>query len=228
LLKVKKTAALLDNVTGQGGEVAIVTASGNVQTRLQFTSKWEPIQEAFEKLSASEGAAGRVLDGVDSAIDLLAQRPQGDRRLILVLSEARDRGSKAKAADVLTHAQQQNVTIYTATCSAYVTPFTTKGAEYQAGPLPDGNILALLMEIAQAAKENMAKTLADYTGGRRLSFATLHKLEEDLSEIGKEVHSQYQISFVPDFEKNGLYHKLVVKVKARPDAVVRSRPGYWR
>lgn len=49
---------------------------------------------------------------------------------------------------------------------------------------------------AQATKQNVGKALAEYTGGRQLGFNTLHRLQEDLAEIGKKVHSQYQLSFV--------------------------------
>jgi len=73
----------------------------------------------------------------------------------------------------------------------------------------------------------MSVTLAEYTGGRHLSFETVHRLEQDLTEIGKEVHSQYQLSFVPEQEKNAVYHKLIVSVRDRPAALVRARPGYW-
>ena len=227
LLKVKKVASMLDSITGEGGEVAVITADSEVATRLVFTKRWEAIQESFEKLYASGGDNGRILDGVDSAISLLADRPAGQRRLILLLSEARDRWSKAKASDVLTRAQQQNVTIYTASYSAYVTPFTTKASELQATGEGGLNILGLFMEIAQAAKQNVGKTLAQYTGGRQLGFNTLHRLEEDLAEIGKEVHSQYQLSFVPKSEQSAVYHELTVKIKDQPDAIVRARPGYW-
>jgi Ca-activated chloride channel family protein len=227
LLKVKKTAGMLDSITGEGGEVAVITADDEVQTRLDFTTRWEPIQETFEKLKARGGGAGRVLDGVDSAIALLSTKPPTQRRLILLLSEALDRGSKAKASDVLTHAQQQNVTIYTVTYSAYVTPFTARASELQPPPLEGGDLLALFLEIAHAAKQNIGNTLAEYTGGRHLGFATLHRLEEDLAEIGKEVHSQYQLSFVPETEKNAVYHQLTVTVEDHADALVRARPGYW-
>jgi len=226
LLKVKKMAAMLDDITGEGGEVAVITADSEVKTRLDFTAHWEPIQEAFEKLYAS-GGTGRVLDGVDVAIALLAKKPPEQRRLVLLLSEARDRGSNAKASDVLTHAEQQNVTIYTASYSAYITPFTTKASELQPVAAGGLDIIGLFTEIAHATKQNVGKALADYTGGRNLSFETLHRLEEDLTEIGKEVHSQYQLSFVPEPETKAVYHALVVRVKDRPSAVVRARPGYW-
>lgn len=227
LLKVKKVASMLDSITGEGGEVAVITADSEVKTRLDFTKTWESIQETFEKLYASGGNNGYILDGIDSAVTLLSQRPQGRRRLILLLSEARDRGSKAKASDVLTRAQQNNVTIYTASYSAYVTPFTTKASELQPAAAGGLDILGLFMEIAHAAQKNIGRTLASYTGGRQLSFETLHHLESDLTEIGKEVHSQYQIGFVPISEQNPVYHELIVKLKDRPNAVIRARPGYW-
>ncbi len=227
LLKVKKMAAMLDDITGEGGEVAVITTDSEVKTRLEFTTHWEPIQECFEKLYASGGKAGRILDGVDAAIGMLAKRPREQRRLILLLSEARDRGSEAKASDVLTRAEQQNVTIYTASYSAYITPFTTKASELQPAAAGGLDIIGLFTEIAHATKQNVGKALADYTGGRNLSFETRHRLEEDLTEIGKEVHSQYQLSFVPESETKTVYHQLAVTVKDHADAIVRARPGYW-
>ena len=227
LLKVKKIASLLDNITGEGGEVAVITADSDVETRLNFTGQWEPIQETFEKLNGSGGNTGRILDGVDNAVTLLAQRPPERRRLILVLSEARDRGSKAKSEAVLTRAEQANVTIYSVTYSAYVTPFTTKASEFEPDAAAGFNILALFTEIGHAMKENAGKTLAHYTGGRQLGFNTFHHLEDDLTAIGKEVHSQYQLSFAPPPEQTAVYHALTINIKDRPDAIIRARPGYW-
>jgi VWFA-related protein len=227
LLKVKKVASLLDNITGEGGEVAVITADSEVKTKLEFTKTWEDIQETFEKLYASGGNNGHILDGIDAAITLLAAKPPGQRRLILLLSEARDRGSKLKPAYVLTRAEQNNITIYTANYSAYVTPFTTKASELQATGDGGFDILALFTEIAQASKQNVGKTLAAYTGGRQLGFESLHHLEDDLTEIGKEVHSQYQLSFVPLPEQTPVYHQLKVIVRHHADLVVRARPGYW-
>ena len=113
----------------------------------------------------------------------------GDRRLVLVISERRDRGSKAKATDVLMEAQRNNITIYTVTYSAYITPFTTKASDL--GPQWNApfNPLAMVTEVAHLAKENIGVALAEYTGGRHVGFSTLHRLEDDFASIGKEVHS---------------------------------------
>ena len=156
LLKIKKMPAMLDGITGDGGEVAVVTTDSEVKTVQNFTTRWEPIQETFEKLTASGGNAGRILDGVDTAVQMLALKPQGRRRVILLLSEARDRDSKVKVGDLLTRAEQQNVTIYTASYSAYVTPFTTKAGELQAQG-GGFDILAMLAEIAHAAQQTLGR-----------------------------------------------------------------------
>jgi hypothetical protein len=89
------------------------------------------------------------------------------------------------------------------------------------------DILGLCLEIAQASKKNVGKTLAEYTGGRQLSFETLRHLEDDLSEIAKEIHSQYQLSFVPATEQTPVYHSLSVSVRHHADLLIRARPGYW-
>jgi hypothetical protein len=107
LLKVKKMAAMLDGIVGEGGEVAVITADSDVTTRLDFTTQWVPIEETFEKLDAGGGKTGRILDGVAAAIALLAKKPPEQRRLVLLLSEARDRGSEAKASAVLSEAQRR-------------------------------------------------------------------------------------------------------------------------
>ncbi len=226
LLKVKKVASMLDTITGEGGEVAVVTADSDVETRLNFSKTWEDIQETFEKLTG-RGGAGRILDGVDSAISMLAQKPPGQRRVILLISQSHDAGSKAKASDVLTHAQQQNVAIYTASYAALVANYTAKAAELQAEPGLGIDIGDLFMEITDSVTKNLSKTLAAYTGGRPLHFNTLHGLEDDLSEIGKEIHSQYQLSFVPSTEQTPVYHSLSVSVKHHADLLIRARPGYW-
>jgi hypothetical protein len=120
------------------------------------------------------------------------------------------------------------VTIFTVTYSAYATPFTTKASDLGPPPPDSGiNPLAWVIEAGRLAKQNIGQTLAEYTGGRHLSFETSHSLENDLAGIGKEIHSQYLLSFRPPPESTPAYHSLQVIVKNHPEATVRARPGYW-
>jgi hypothetical protein len=68
--------------------------------------------------------------------------------------------------------------------------------------------------------------LTEASGGRRLSFATQSKLENDLIRLGSEIHSGYVVSFTPDRDQAAGFHRVEVKIKNRPQFVARTRPGY--
>ena len=52
-------------------------------------------------------------------------------------------------------------------------------------------------------------------------------LEQSIHDIGEEVHSQYILTFSPLPGQPGLFHKITVQVKGRPDLKVKTREGYW-
>lgn len=225
LLKVKKTGSMIDGyITGADGEAALLTAGSDVKLRQDFTSDGVHIRNAFEQLHAGDSDQGRTLDACLTGIELLASRTADRRRILLIVGESKDRGSKTTLQEVLARAQRANVTIYALTYSAYVTPFTTRASDL--GPPPDAGVNPIA-ELSRLAKRNMAEALTVSTGGRRLSFETLHAFENDLTGIGKELHSQYLLSFAPPSEPTPSFHSLQVSVKDHPEAVVRARPGYW-
>jgi len=228
LLKVRKTGSMIDGyMTGEGGEVSILSADDSVKIVQEFTADGTLVMGSFASLKPGEGSSGHVLDGVERAIRMLSTKPGDRRRLVLVISESRDRGSKARATDVLAEAQRENVTIYTVTYSAYLTPFTTKASDL--GPQWNGGVnpLAMAQEVARLAKQNIGTTLAEYTGGRHVGFSTLHGLENDFASIGKEIHSQYLLAFTPPLYAAPAFHTIAVRVRDRPDLTIRTRPGYW-
>lgn len=215
-------------ITGEGSDAALITAGGTVRVAQGFTADPEAIEGAFRHLEPGAPSSGRDLDGIAKALDLFAGRDRSRRRVILLISETRDRGSKASLADVLRRAQQENVTIWTISYSAFVTPFTTSAADWQdEGGDKSPNLLRATTEPARLAKANISNDLAHYTGGRHLSFARLKSLEDDLASVGKEVHTQYLMSFVPSADPPAV-HTIEVQVQTHPEATVRYRPLYWR
>lgn len=247
LVKIRRMASSLSNITGENGEIAVITADSQVRSLLDFTTEWGPLQEAFEKLHASTERAGHVLDGLSAGVVLLAHRPQNHRRIILLLCEGHDRGSHVRPVEVLTYAEKENVIIYTASYSPFLTPFTVKGSEMPASPAkpinpplpkrypeapPDHSAavfdaLPPFEEIGRSLKENIGRSLAVYTGGRQLNFEKEKTLQDDLDELTVEIHSQYQISFPAPEDTSPVYHEIEVQVKDHPDAIIRARPGYW-
>jgi VWFA-related protein len=242
LAKIKKTASVVSNYITNDMEMgapslaAVVTVSDEVRIAQDFTADPNVLGDVFAKISAS-GDSGRLLDGINLACDLLAARKEPARRVIVLVSESRDRQSKSHFADVVVKAQKDDVVIYTLSYSAYATAFTQKAAERQPPDQPgsyDPNgkgggipLLAIGMELARLAKVNVAQALAQSTGGGHNKFTTLHGLERQLSAIGTEIHNRYTLTFVPPEPQPAGYHQLSVSVGKPGELHVHARAGYW-
>jgi VWFA-related protein len=227
IAKLHKVGSMIQPlITGDRGEAAVVTFADDVNVVQNFTSSPFRISDAFEAIRATDSNPAHLIDAVEKAVQMLAARPANRRKVILLVSESRDRGSKAKLGDTIEQAQREDVTIYTASYSAYATAFTQKGSEV--GPPQSGGIdfIAIFRELSRNAKANAAEAFAKYTGGRHLSFEKLRGLENTISRVGEELHSQYLLSFTPTSGEPG-FHTITVQLPGRPDALIDTRPGYW-
>jgi VWFA-related protein len=227
IAKLKKTGSMIQPlVTGEDGEAAVIAFDDEIRVLQDFTSDPWKITETFEKLQARSGTTARMTDAVMEAIRLLGSRPWS-RRILLVIGESKDRGSHSSPMNAVALAQQKDISVYAATFSAYLTPFTTKAGEL---PPPTGglDLIGTFRELGRVAKRNTAEALAEGTGGTRVSFATLRSLEQAISRMGEEVHSQYILSFAPEREGSPGFHQIEVRVRNRPELTVRTRPGYWK
>jgi hypothetical protein len=67
---------------------------------------------------------------------------------------------------------------------------------------------------------------AGYTGGVFYSHWSKKKVEEQLAHIATEIHSQYELAYVPDTVAQSGFHHIEVQVR-RPGVRVRARAGYF-
>jgi len=227
LEKIQKTGNVVPAlITGDRGSVMVLAFGDEVKTVQGWTRDANDVSRAFRGLRPQWTIKARLLDAAAEGIEQLNRRAPEERRVLLIISESKDRGSKAELQEVAQLAQRAGVTIYAVSFSAYATAFTKKGG--QQAPTGSGgfNVLGIFTEIGRLGKENTVDALTLASGGRRRGFTTLHGLEEELGHVGEEIHSQYLLSFTPVSPKAG-FHWLGVRVKGRPEALVRTRPGYW-
>ncbi|MEO8050526.1 MAG: VWA domain-containing protein [Acidobacteriota bacterium] len=234
LAKVQKIGSMFELlVVGKGGVAAIVTYSDQVKVWQDFTHSTDDFARRMRKIEPDSDSRtdARMNDAVMDAVTMLTDRPKF-RRVLVVIGESRDRGSKATLQDAVTRAQAANVTVYPVNYSVYKTSFTTRGSErfegsdrrvYDTDP---GNLLAIFTEIGRLASQNAGDALAKYTGGEKVSFAKLAGLERVIAKVGDDLHTQYLLSFQAESATSGVYHAITVHVR-RSDALVRARPGYW-
>ena len=82
-----------------------------------------------------------------------------------------------------------------------------------------------LFRALQGQKGDPFEALVRLTGGRREAFAKRRGLEESITRIGEEIHSQYMLSYTPASADPG-FHEIRIEV-TRPGATIRTRAGYW-
>ena len=113
LQRVRQSAELFPTyILGPEGEGALVTFSDDITVRQAFTSNPDALVRAIKQIPRGRDGA-RLADALEQAVAMLSERPEGRRRVIVIISETRNRGSKTSARVPLQRAQLANISIYT-------------------------------------------------------------------------------------------------------------------
>lgn len=223
--KIRKVGAMIpEAVVGENGEAAVIAFDDDIRVLQDFTRSPDAVSDAFGKLKGRDSSGARTIDAVEKALDMLAARPGSRRPAILIIGESRDRGSKTNAVELQENLQRSGVTVYGMRYSAYLTPFTTKPEEYEPA---GGSYIDGIKDLLRMGKQNTVEMLTQTTGGLDLGFETKSKLEKDLMRLAGDIHNRYLVSFVPVADQETRFHRITLRVKNRPDAVILTRPGYW-
>jgi len=243
LPKIQKIDSLLSQlVVGEQGEIAVLIFDHRIQVLQDFTSDWDKLSQAFKKVNRPGGQSSRMNDAVREAIRMLSQRPPNRRRVILLISETRDKGSESRARQVMLDAQMNNVIIESVNISHWLTTLTRKPDVPRpdpipptARPLPAGvpptpgnvvqvtggqgtaaNFIPVFVEIFRQIKaifiDNPVEVYTKYTGGQEHFFNTQKGLEQAIARIGEELQNQYIISYNPNNKLESGFHQIQVEV----------------
>jgi VWFA-related protein len=136
LEKVRKVGAMVQPlITGERGTAAVMGFDERVELLQDFTNDGEAIARAFAALTAGDDRQARMLDAVIDASRRLHKRGRG-RRVLLLISESKDRGSETKLEHAIEAAQRADVAVYALTYSAQWTAWTTKPRDAPVTPPP--------------------------------------------------------------------------------------------
>ena len=257
LPKINKIGALIQPlVIGDQGEAAVMAFDHRLRIMQDFTSDSTKVENAIKKITPGSSSS-RLIDAVIESVRMLRSRPANRRRILLSISETRDRSSEGKVRDALTDIQMNNVSVYCVDISRAMAGLTSRPADPRPDTLPpamhpmpsnvpatpntvmqttggqgaSAQFIPLMVEIFKSSKaifvDNPAEVFAKGTGGTEISFAKQKGLEEAISKIGAEIHSQYLISYNPNNKEEGGFHEINVEVNSQQAKTIRTRPGYW-
>jgi VWFA-related protein len=169
-------------VVGVGGEAAILGFDTTVQVRQDFTPDLGRLTHALRRIEFS-ARPNHVIDAALDAMRLLGQRPEGRRRILLLISSPRDQGSESNLDDALADVAVSNTLIY------------------------------WLNADRSAAPEDPVAALTRYTGGQQYPLQNRQALERAITRIGEEIHGQYLLSYTPANMRDAGFHRIRVVAK---------------
>ncbi len=236
LKKIQRIGGMIQPlVIGTRGEAAVVTFDREIAWVQDFTSDPAEIRNAFRNLKPFKSNQAHMLDAIVEVAERMKERK--GRKVLLIVSESRDRGSKAEFEEAMEAVEREGVEIFGAHYSAAATAFASKPDDLQQlhdapspsldgpdGP-PTASILQIIPELARLGKTNAIQSLTQATGGSDYPFLSERGIENAIEKLGVEVHSQYILSFPLPEGARGT-HRIDVAVPEHADYRIRARQAY--
>lgn len=236
LLDLRKAGSVVSQIVmGPNAEAAVVGFNDTVDRLQEFTSSGDQIEKTFTHLDGGTSGS-KLYDAMELAVNMLSSRSELDatnpqrRRVMLVLAESDDKGSKAKLGPVLRQAQLENVTIWSVGLSTVHAWFLNRAKMRPSDPgWGDNNLIPLTVwavtNIKDQIHDNGLQIATTATGGTHFATWKDRSIQAAIDGIGGELHSQYLLMYTPTATTEG-YHEIKVTVD-KPNFSVRSRPGYF-
>jgi len=223
--KLAKLGPLLDLfLSDSRSEAALVGFDSRPHLIKDFTHHSEVLDESLKHLEPGNGGDA-ILDTVSYAVDLLETQPKEYRRVLLLVSEERDHGSKhTKPEQLVERIGRSDVLILSVS-------FSPSRAELlhdikDSGEDRTMNLFSTVAMIVQAFKKNVAKEVAHMSGGEYTTFTGDKGFEQRVVDAAKHARNRYLISFGPSDPTPGL-HTIRVRTVEDYGARIVARANYW-
>jgi VWFA-related protein len=223
--KMGKMGPLLEMfLSDPRSQAALVGFSSKPRLIHDYTHSQEELTKSLQQLEPGDGGAA-ILDTISYGVDLLEDQPKEYRRVLLLISEQRDHGSKhTKPAQLVSKIGRSDVLVVSISYSPAKAEIAhdIKGS----GEDPTLSMISTLVMAVQAFKKNLAKEIAVMSGGEYMTFVGDHRFEERIMSAAKEVRNRYLITFSPSNPTPGL-HTIRVRTVEDYGAKIIARSNYW-
>ena len=223
--KLAKLGPLLDLFLSDGrSQAALVGFDSRPRLIQDYTHSSEEVGEALKHLEQGNGGDA-ILDTVSYAVDLLEDSPKQYRRVLLLVSEERDHGSKHTRPEQLAQKIGRSDVLVLSIC------FSPSRAEFLHDVKDSGddrimNPISTIAMIVQAFKKNVAKEVARMSGGEYTTFTGDKGFEQRVADAAKHARNRYLITFSPSDPAPGL-HTIRVRTAEDYGARIVARANYW-
>ncbi|MFP5235573.1 MAG: VWA domain-containing protein [Acidobacteriota bacterium] len=224
--KIAKLGPLLQTFLFNPRSTAAVVGFDSIPHLLQdFTHSQEDVSHALATIQPGDGGDA-ILDTLSYGVDLLQMQPKSYRRVLLLISESRDHGSKhTKIAGLIRKIGQSDVLVLTVSFSPFTAQFIHDAKD--SGENRTLDMVSALVALIQAFKKNVTKEVALMSGGEYTTFVSDQKFEKRVVEAAKHARNRYLITFSPSNPAPGLHAIRVHLAQDYSDVRVVARANYW-
>jgi VWFA-related protein len=223
--KLAKLGPLLDTfLSDPRSRVALVGFDSTQHLLEDYTHAGEQVNNDLRNLEPGDGGAA-ILDTISYSVSLLQSQPKEYRRVLLLISEERDHGSKhTKAEKLIRQIGESDVLVL----SVAFSPIQAELAHdvKDSGEDRTMNMVSALAALVKAFKKNVTKEIAQMSGGEYTTFTGDKRFEARVVDAAKHMRNRYLITFSPSDPTPGL-HAIHVKTAQDYGARIIARANYW-
>jgi VWFA-related protein len=207
--EIERQAAVrfLKRIMRPDDSACIISVANEPQIMQERTSSLDVILKAVAGIAPTTQATA-FYNSVAKAAGILREVERPDaRRVIVALSDGEDnRSIDNQPADVLRELEHSDCLFYS---------INPRGGSYRTNFL------------GRRAQESM-EVLAQQTGGATFIADSVEELTAFYDRIARELQGQYLLGYYsPATSGAGIYRRIAIKVRGKPDLHVKARPGYY-
>jgi VWFA-related protein len=223
--KIAKLGPLLDTfLSDPRSQAALVGFDSEPHLVRDYTHSGEELNDALKHMEPGDGGDA-ILDTVSYAVDLLQTQPKEYRRVLLLISEERDHGSKhTKVEGLIRKIGQSDVLVLTVSFSPVRAEFLHDVKD--SGEERTMSMVSALVALVQAFRKNVTKEVALMSGGEYTTFTGDKRFEQRVVDAAKHARNRYLLTFSPSSPTPGL-HTLKVRLAQDYGAHIVARANYW-
>jgi len=210
--------AAFQRAKSSGRDMGVVSPGGPLDNGITINSK-----QVDPNLSPQRGNAGFIVipkevhplnDAILAAAKQLAQQPKGRRRVLYVISDGKESGSKATYKEVVRYLLTNNISVYGT--------LVGDSAMWGVGYLDKWHI-----PLLPTMRDNILPKYALATGGALESQFSENGIQNSFAKITESVRAAYTLGY---YSHAGMmsdkFHKITVNVEV-PNLDVTAKDGYY-
>ena len=212
-----RITAVIQQSKGTGREAQLYTPDGplsqttNINGK-QFDPNTSPVRNSASTFQNPSKETHTLNDAIFMAAQSLAKRPIGRRRIIYVISDGKEYGSKTTLKENVHFMQTNQIALYATVVGESSTPYVGFLDHYH---------------IPFTMRENILPQYASQTGGESILGFRQKDIESSFAKIAEDVRVQYTVGYYSNEPiTDGKFRTVEVQV-LRPGLDVIAKKGYY-